>query len=340
MDNLTTRQARILAAVAERYIATGRPVGSKYLCREGEFGVSSSTIRSELARLESLGYLSHPHTSAGRLPTDRGYRYYVDNNVHGSPGRLANAPMVPGELEGEIGKAIHYAAELLARTTGLLAMISSPEQGNAAIQHVEVLQLQPDLITVVVISASGGVTRKLFVFDEPVDTGLVNWAHGYLNDVATGLDIGSRILRLRLAEAELDQRERAFIDTVAPALLEQAEGYGSGLVMEGAPKLLARVEVESSFTARELVEMLDRQDELLYMLRSALAEYRVYLRIGSELPAAAMSGLSLVAANYGVAHRNLGTVGVLGPTRMDYPAVIGDVEATARCLSEFIEEIY
>lgn len=340
MENLTLRQAKILAAVAERYIATGKPVGSMYLYREGDFDVSSSTIRSELARLEALGFLNHPHTSAGRVPTDRGYRFYVDKYVHRRGGNQAVAPLTPDALEGEIGEAIRCAAELLARTTGLLAMISSPEQGNAAIQHVEVLQLQPDLITVVVITASGGVTRKLFAFDEPVDSGLVNWAHGYLNDVATGLDIGSRILRLHLAEAELDPRERAFIDSVAPALLEPAEGYGTGLVMEGAPKLLARIEAESSFTARELVEMLDRQDELLRLLRSALAEYRVYLRIGSELPAAAMSGLSLVAANYGLAHRNLGTVGVLGPTRMDYHAVIGDVEATARCLSDFIEEIY
>ncbi len=339
MKELTPRQAEILRQVTRLYIATGRPVGSKSLRRECGFSVSASTIRSELARLEEMGYLDHPHTSAGRVPTDHGYRFYVDSSGAGE-GRRARCEIEPQALGDEIGDAIRYAAALLARTTGFLAMVSSPEQGDITIRHVEVLQLQPDLVTVVVITGSGGVARKLFVFDEPVDPGLVNWARGYLNDAVTGLYLGSRLLRLRLAEADLGPREREFIDAISPALLESPAGQGENLVMEGAPALLARLEAENGFRARDLVEMLERQDELLAILRSALVEYRVYLRIGSELPAAAMQRCSLVAANYGLAHRNLGTVGVLGPRRMDYPAVIGSVEATARCLSEFIEEIY
>ncbi len=340
MDNLTPRQARILSAVTERYIATGKPVGSKYLCRGGGFEVSSSTMRGELARLEDMGYLDHPHTSAGRVPTDQGYRFYVDGSLQIDSSHSLAPPLESGELEGEIGSAIREAATLLARTTGLLAMISSPEQGITTIKHVEVLQLQPDLVTVVVITASGGVARKLFVFDQPVDPGLVNWAHGYLNDAVCGLDLGSRLLRHRLAEPELAASERAFIEALTPSLLESAKGGEGSLVVEGAPKLLVRLEADGDFSARDLVEMLERQDELLGLLRSALAEYRVYLRIGREIPRAAMQGLSLVAANYGVAHRNLGTVGVLGPTRMDYPVVIGSVEQTARSLSRLIEEIY
>ena len=340
MEELTTRQAEILSAVTERYIATGRPVGSKDLCRMGDFDISPSTMRGELASLEALGFLGHPHTSAGRVPTDRGYRFFVDNAAGDAAGRYPVRSPVPGELEGEIGYAIQEAAELLAGATGLLAMVSSPEQGDKAIKHIEVLQLQPDLVTVVVITAAGGVTRKLFVFDEALDPGLVKWAHSYLNDAACGLDQGSRLLRIRLNEAELSPGERAFVEAISPALLEADDTAGRRLVMEGAPRLLSRLEEDGDFSARELIEMLDRQDVLLRMLRSALAEYRVYLRIGSEFPTTAMRGCSLVAANYGLAHRNMGTVGVLGPTRMDYPVVIGNVEQTARCLSRFIEEIY
>ncbi len=339
MENPTPRQAQILSAVAECYIATGRPVGSKHLCRKAGFDVSPSTMRAELARLEEMGYLRQPHTSAGRVPTDRGYRFYVDH----AP-RYARAPKAPEELmlslKGEVGEAIRGAAALLARSTGMLAMISSPERGDVSIRHIEVLQLQPDLVAVVVINATGGVSRKLFAFEGSVDPGLVKWAHGFLNDAAVGLDQGSRLLKHRLADAELEPMEKSFIEALSPALLEYSGGDGPELVMEGAPKLLSRLELEDDFDVRDLVEMLDRRDELMKMLGSTLAEYRVFLRIGRENPSAAMRGCTLVAANYGPSDRNLGTVGVLGPTRMDYPVIIGSVEQTARCLSSYLEEIF
>lgn len=339
MENLTARQAQILSVVTERYISSGRPVGSRQLCRSGGFDVSPSTMRSELARLEAMGLLDHPHTSAGRIPTDKGYRFYVDNALTGGDVSLPPAQELR-EIEGEIGDAIRYAAAVLSGATGLMAMISAPEQGDTCIRHVEVLQLQPDLVAVVIITASGGVSRKLFVFEDEVDPGLVNWAHGYLNDALRGIDLGSRMLRLRLTGDDLSVSELAFISAVKPAFLDAAGNVDGSLVVEGAPRLLSRLESGGDFSARELIEMLDRQDELLEILRSALAEYRVFLRIGREMPTVAMRGCSLVAANYGVAHRNLGTVGVLGPTRMDYTAVIGSVQQTARSLSRFIEEIY
>ena len=339
MDKPTPRQARILSAVAARYIDTGRPVGSKYLCSEAGFDVSPSTMRAELVRLEEMGYLNQPHISAGRIPNDRGYRFYVDSAPPGTARSAVSAELVIS-LEGEVDEAIRRAAALLARTTGMLAMISSPEQGDVSIRHIEVLQLQPDLVAVVVITATGGVTRKLFAFEGPVDPGLVKWAHGYLNDAAVGLDQGSRLLNHRLVEPDLDPVERSFMEALAPALLGQPNGEGPELVVEGAPKLLSRLELEDDFEARDLVEMLDRRDELRRLLGSALAEYKVFLRIGREIPSVAMRGCSLVAANYGPSHRNLGTVGVLGPTRMDYPVIIGSVAQTARCLSSYLEEIY
>lgn len=326
--------------MAERYIDTGRPVGSKFLCRNGGFEISPSTMRAELARLEGMGYLDHPHTSAGRVPTDRGYRFFVDHAERRSPGSRKGAGLMGGELEGELDQAIREAAGMLARATGLLAMISSPEQGDRAIRHVEVLQLQPELVTVVVINAAGGVTRKLFVFDQPLDPGLVKWAHGYLNEAVRGLDQGSRLLRIRLAEADLSPAESSFLEIISPALLETVDAGGRELVMEGAPRLLSLLEDDEAFSARELIGILENHNLMIEMLRSAMSEYRVYLRIGRELSTRAMRGCSLVAANYGLAYRNLGTVGVLGPTRMDYPAVIGSVEQAAFCLSRYIEEIY
>lgn len=335
---LTPRLAKILAAVIEYHVATGKPVGSKFLCLNGSFDVSASTMRGELARLEKLGFLTHPHTSAGRVPTDEGYRFYVDTAArerHSS--RSLNAPGL-GELEGEIEDSLRRCAGLLARATGLLALISAPSQDSTAIRHVEVLQLHTEVVVVVVITASGGIAKKLVVFEEAVDPGLVNWARSYLNEAVEGLELGSRRVLMRLEEPGLSELERSFLGSLAPAF--EAGGGLRGLYVDGVSSFFSRLEADGSPAIRSLMRLLDRQDEIIELLGTALSERRVYLRIGREMPASAMRGCSLVAANYGLAHRNLGTVGVLGPTRMDYPSVIGSVELTARSLSRLVEEIY
>lgn len=339
MAELTPRQAEILGTVTQFYIKNGRPVGSHFLSEQAGFELSPSTLRNELASLERMGYLDHPHTSAGRVPTDRGYRFYVDNcadRKRRRPRGLAGLD----HLEGEIEDALRLATSLLARATGLLAMASMPDQGNAAIKHIEVLRLNPDLIMVVVITATGGVTKRLFVFEEPVDKGLVSWARSFLNDAIGGYDLGSRMLGNRLEEFELEGVERGFIDAIRPAMEQLPDDTGETLLVEGASLLVSRLEGDDEPAALTVVRMLDRQEQMLALLRSALEGYSVCLRIGRELPAAEIQNCSLVAASYGPAHRNLGTVGVLGPTRMDYPAVIGSVEKTARSLSQFVEDIF
>jgi heat-inducible transcriptional repressor len=340
---LTPRLAQILTAVIEYHVATGKPVGSRVLCSQGGFDVSASTVRGELARLEKLGFLTHPHTSAGRVPTDQGYRFYVDTSAREKRSRrrgtAAVSAMGTEGLEGEIEDVLRRSAGLLARATGLLALVSAPSQDNAAIKHVEVLQLHPEMVVVVVITAMGGLTKKLVVFEDEVDSGLVNWARSYLNEAVLGLELGSRRLMLCLEDSELSALEHSFLNSVASAFAGSSRG-SRGLYVDGVSSFFSRLEADGSPAIRSLMELLDRQDEIIKLLGTAISEHQVYLRIGREMPAAAMRGCSLVAANYGVAHRNLGTVGVLGPTRMDYPAVIGSVEHTALTLNRLVEEFY
>ncbi|MHB9111502.1 MAG: heat-inducible transcriptional repressor HrcA [Thermoleophilia bacterium] len=339
MDELTPRLEKILTAVIEYHVDTGKPVGSRCLCEYGDFGVSASTVRGELSRLEKLGFLTHPHTSAGRVPTDRGYRFYVDTAAREKRSRRQVAVPNAGELEGEIEDALRISAGLLARATGLLALVSAPAQDNAAIEHVEVLQLHPEMVVVVVITGSGGVGKKLVVFEDAVDPGLVNWARSYLNEAVLGLELGSRRLMLRLEGPGLADVESEFLRELSPAFDGTADG-ARGLYLDGVSGFFSRLEADGSPGLRNLMELLERQEEIVKLLGTAISEHQVYLRIGREMPAAEMYGCSLVAANYGVAHRNLGTVGVLGPTRMDYPTIIGSVEHTARTLSRLVEEIY
>lgn len=341
MENLSPRLEKILISVVEYHIATGKPVGSRYLSNTADLGVSPSTVRSELARLEAMGYLDHPYTSAGRVPTDKGYRFYVDNFFKERRKKCQAAHVFKhGELGAEIEDALRNSASLLARSTGLLALVSAPSQNNAAIKHVEVLQLHPDLLMVVVITASGGITKKLFMFDAPVDPGLVGWARGYLNESVCNIDLGSRRLRLRLEEADLSQTESDFLKAIAPAFTDLPEGGTGGLYLDGVSGFFSQVEHDKDCSIHDLMGLLDRQEEILSLLNSALMEQRVYLLIGREMPAQALRGLSLVAANYGIVQRNLGTVGVLGPTRMDYETAIINVERAAKTLSSYVEEIF
>ncbi len=339
MDALTSRLEKLLIAVVEHHIATGRPAGSKYLCRAGNFGVSASTVRGELARLEEMGYLDHPHTSAGRVPTDKGYRFYVDSLFRQKWRPDLTEAVEPSDLGEQVEDALKQSAALLAESTGLLALVSAPSRNNGAIKHVEVLRLHPDLIMVVIITTSGGVAKRLFMFDRPVDPGLVDWAYGYLNEAVCDIDLGSRRLKLHF-NTDISGVENEFLSAIAPAFIDLPDGGRGSLYLDGVSAFFSRLVRDGNAGIGGLMRLLDRQEEILMLLKSALVKQRIYLLIGSEMPTAALRDLSLVAANYGLGHRNLGTVGVLGPTRMDYENAIVNVESAARSLSHYVEEIF
>src|SRR5213595_45151 len=179
---LTQRQQEILRRVVEEFVASGQPVGSKTIVDKGVISAGPSTVRGELAELESLGLLTHPHTSAGRLPTESGYRLYAEELVESLDGRPASLGVDLGSMRDEIETALRATTDMLSRATRLLAIVSAPSLETATIRHVEVLALQPTSVMVVVITSTGGVTKRVFRLDEPVDPGLVAWAAEYLTD--------------------------------------------------------------------------------------------------------------------------------------------------------------
>ena len=177
---LTSRKREILRRVIEEYVATGQPVGSRSLVERSDLGVSPSTVRGELAELEALGLLTHPHTSAGRTPTESGYRVYADELVDTLEGRPDGLGVDLRSMRNEIEQALRMTTDMLSDATRLLALVSAPSLETASIRHIEVLTLQPTSVMVVVITSTGGVTKQVFRLDEPVDPGLVAWAAEYL----------------------------------------------------------------------------------------------------------------------------------------------------------------
>ena len=339
---LSARQELLLAKVVDGFAATGQPVGSKALADDPVVTCGPSTVRNELAVLEEHGLLAHPHTSAGRVPTDAGYRYYVDAILP----RSRAAELVPrseqrlSPVRREIDEAMRTTSEALSQVTNLLAIVSAPPIHSTTIRHVEVLMLQPQVLMVVIITSTGGVTKRMFSFDRPVDGGLAQWAASFFNEQLVGMGLGARMLHSRLNDAALDPTERAFVDELKPAFLELEQTAGDDLYVEGAARLLAECRWQDVSQLNSLMELLERKRALLGVLKTALGERGLYVRIGSENSDPALRSLSLVAANYGLPQRNLGTVSVIGPTRMDYALSIRAVRETARELSRFVEELY
>jgi len=330
--------------VVEAYTATGVPVGSKALAADPEIAAGPSTVRHELAMLEEHGLLAHPHTSAGRVPTDAGHRFYVDRLLGGGDGAGAIARRDRGlELQlvrREVDEAMRATTETLSQVTNLLAIVSAPPLDTATIRHVEVLALQPQVLMVVVITSTGGVTKRVFTFEAPVDGGLAQWAAEYLNDRLTGMGLGARMLHSRLSDPSLRPSEQAFLARLAPAFTELAETAEHSLYVDGAARLLSENRFQDLSEINELMTMLERRVALLDLLRAALSERDVLVRIGSENELPALQSLALVAAGYGLPSRKLGTVSLIGPVRMDYAGAIRTVREAALQLSRFIEDVY
>ena len=337
---ITARQRFILRKVVEGHVELEGPVGSKWIAEQDDVPWGPSTIRSELALLEEEGLLQHPHTSAGRVPTDSGYRRYVDELLEeGSlpvPRRAVELPA----MRREVDQAMQAATEQLSQVTDLLALVTAPPIETATIHRVEVLLLQPQVAMVVVITSTGGVTKRVFSYDAPLDPGLVDWAASYLNEALGGMDVGARLLHAKLSGAGLSEPERAFLDTLAPAFTELEDTAGSTLFVDGAARLLSEHRFQELSQLADLMGVLEHRVALLALLRESLEEPSVYLRIGRENRAPELRSLTMVAANYGVARRNLGAVSVIGPLRMDYPRAIGAVRQTASELSRFVAEVY
>jgi heat-inducible transcriptional repressor len=332
---LSPRQELVLAKVVEVYLDAGQPVGSKVLAADPAVEFGPSTIRNELALLEEHGLLAHPHTSAGRVPTDAGYRYFVD--------RLLPSQEVSLELSlirREVDAAMRATSETLSQVTNLLAIVTAPPIETATIRHVEVLLLQPQVLMVVVITSTGGVTKRVFTFESPVDQGLVAWAGEYLNEQLAGIGLGARSLGQRLTDPGLSDVELGFLAQLSPAFTELAATAESTLYMDGAARLLGEHRVQDIAQINSLMGMLEQRVTLLHALAAALAAPDVLVRIGAENELPEFQTLAFVAAGYGLPSRRLGAVSLVGPVRMDYGVAISTVREASRQLSRFVTDVY
>jgi heat-inducible transcriptional repressor len=273
------------------------------------------------------------------VPTERGYRYYADELL----GQLAPQPEAfPLDLTStstEVESALQATTEMLSQVTRLLALVSAPPLEATHVRHVEVLLLQQQLVMVVVITSAGGVSKRHFHFDDPVDAGLAQWASEYLNEAVAGLQLGTGLLRRRFEDPGLTASERTFLAALRPAFMELVSAE-QRLYVGGAADLLGEVRADELGAYRSLFELVERRADLLDVLGEPSASRRPYVRLGHELEHPALAEIALVGACYGLVHRALGAVSLVGPVRMDYEKALGAVRSAALELSHFVESIY
>lgn len=335
---LGPRQSAVLNAVVEEYIRTGEPVGSKTIVGRYRLGVSSASVRNDMAQLEDLLYLNQPHTSAGRIPTDRGYRYFVDTLEN--PVRLRAADRsIPREIagtEGTLDDLLQRATDVVSRVTHYAAAVLAPRLSPARLRRIELVGLASRKVLVVVVTDSGRVEQGMATLDRDV-------APAELERV--GRDLNHDLYDARLADAhrlvatraaESPARERALLAGVAESLKETLGA--SDRVYVGGAAHLAEQETFRRETLHHLYEVLERQSAMLGLLAEALAG-PVSVKIGAEIGMPEMQECSIVAAPYAVGGDALGTIGIIGPTRMDYARAMAIAGAVARSIEQSLENL-
>lgn len=334
------RQQKILKAVVYRYITTGTPVGSKSLAASLNLGVSAATIRNELSKLEGMGYLYQPHTSAGRLPTDLGYRFYVDSLSGRTRLREEERKAIHtlfSQKTKELENLLQETSTLLSRLTSAAAMVIAPRLRRNTIKHVDLVNLAEDIILLVIITDTGRVEKKLIDIkgmDSDDD----------LEEVQTFLNRG---LQGRGLDEMADLTESPEIDTLkSPQLAAKVVAVIKDILSEdeyekvfvgGTVNLLRYLDDEGAKRIEDLLKHFEEQYFLLNMLGEALGSKKTLIRIGDENIYEELQSFSLVATPYAINEEMVGTVSVLGPTRMDYARVIPTVDFIAKSLSRTLE---
>jgi heat-inducible transcriptional repressor len=339
--NLDDRKARLLRAVVHDFIQTAEPVGSRTLAERYDLGVSAATIRNELATLEEQGYLSHPHTSAGRVPTDRGYRFYVDSLS--GVGRLARAQeeAIVRYFEGaaDLEETLRRTSVLLASLSSYTAMVAPPSLDLSRVRHLELVGLGRHVTMLVLIMDTGRVEKRLVEIADEVSADDLEDLRRMLNEALVGERLDRAELVLSAMADDVPRDRGLLFTTLANAIGQVIGDQTSERVWVGGQAHIAGPRgFDGIETVHRVYQALEQQVLVLRLLQAALGKDRVSVIIGSEHQVEGMEACSFVTSTY-LAGDATGSIGVLGPTRMDYLRAMAAVQAVARYLGDVLDDV-
>jgi heat-inducible transcriptional repressor len=346
--DLTDRQRRILARLVTEYIEQGEPVSSAWLAEHSDLGLSSATVRNILARLEEQGLVRQPHTSAGRVPTDSGYRMYVDGLLHSHARRKARVqPDIEARLRraGTLTDLLENASQELSRASQHVGFAMAPTGEAGRLEHIDFVNLEGRRVLVIVVGTGGQVTHKVVETEERYDSHVLTQAAAYINRQFAGLTLHEA----RAAIAEQMRQERILYDVLLARALRLAR---TGLAdvtpeptmhVQGASLLLdellgdAGLRERALDTLRTIVRMLEEKHRLIELLTETLEVDGLTIVIGSEHLSPDLQAFSLVAATFHDGART-GSIGVIGPTRMRYQRAISVVDGVSQLVTKVLEK--
>jgi heat-inducible transcriptional repressor len=332
------RRLAVLRAIVEDYVSTQEPVGSKALVERHGLGVSPATVRNDMAALEEEGLITQPHTSAGRIPTDKGYRLFVDRLTTIKPMSAAERRAIATILDGavDLDDVVQRSVRLLAQLTHQVALVQYPTLSRSTVRHLDLVSLSQTRVLVVLILSSGRVEQRLVELGREVDDDSLAALRGRLAAVINTRIIADAVTELGTLVPPPD--DGGVQDAVVEMLLDAMSGHrASERVAVGGAANLARFD-SFEVSVRPLLEALEEHVVLLKLLGEAQTGGLVTVRIGHEGPYQEFASTSVVSTGYGPGDEAVGNLGVVGPTRMDYPGTMAAVRAVARYVSRILDE--
>ncbi len=335
---MESRRLEILRAIVDEYVSTQEPVGSKAIADRHGLGISPATIRNEMALLEEQGLITHPHTSAGRIPTDLGYRVFVDKLATIKPLSSAERRGIESFLEGahDLDDVVMRTVRLLADVTKQVAVVQYPSLAKSRVRHLEFVSLTPSRLMLILITDSGRVEQRIIDFSHDVEEFFIASLRSQLNQAISGarlLDVADRLTGLVAGRPGDEQSDvNAIVTTLTEMSMEKPE---ERVVLAGAANL-ARFREDFSTQIHPILEALEEQVVLLRLLGDV--GETVQVRIGQEQSEENLRQTSVISMGYGSDVNPLGALGVIGPTRMDYAASIAAVSAVARYVGRYMNE--
>ncbi|MEJ2200439.1 MAG: heat-inducible transcriptional repressor HrcA, partial [Desulfuromonadaceae bacterium] len=335
------RSRRILEAIVEDYIGTAEPIGSRAVTRRHRLGLSPATVRNVMADLEELGYIISPHTSAGRVPTEKGYRFYVDTLLQVGQLDIQVKDRIERfyRLDGmRVEERLREAGKVLSAISSYAGLVMVPRFTSTVFRHIEFLKLSQGKILVVFVSRSGLVQNKVIETSQPISPHELEQIGNYLNQTLSGLtiqEIKARIVRDMAEEKAIyDRLLRRALELSREALCGEVSGQ---VYIEGASNILDQSEFKDLEQMKRLFRAFEQKNILIELLDKSQHAKGVQIFIGSESEYREIEGCSLIAANYSSSRGTIGTLGVIGPSRMNYSQVIPVVDYTARLVSQILE---
>jgi len=331
---MVSRQLEILKAIVDEYVATEEPVGSKTIASRAGLGISPATIRNEMAVLEDAGLITQPHTSAGRIPTNKGYRVFVDQLDQIKPLSNAERKAIENFLDGasDLDDVISRTVRLLAQVTKQVAVVQYPSLIKAKVRHIELVLLNPNRVMIVLITDTGRVEQRMVELPFDINESALSDLHNKLNVAIATQSLANVATKLDLLATSYRGSDKSNVMVLIATLIEMAIEHPEEKVVLAGTSNLARANQDLSSSIHPILEALEEQVVLLRLLSGTDSSVRV--QIGDEQSEKSLRKTSLVSVGYA----NIGALGILGPTRMDYAASITAVNAVANYVGRFLTE--